>query len=49
MSAVPMNWHSEIGRDGLQLPHDGLFVAPVMQSKLTGATAAITSAASRCQ
>src|SRR5204862_2678749 len=46
VSLVPLNWISEIGRAGLQLPHDGLAAAPVTQSKSTGATAAITPAAS---
>ena len=46
VSLVPRNWISEIGRAGAQLPHDGLAIAPVTQSKSTGATAAITSAAS---
>src|SRR5690349_4291312 len=43
MSAVPRNWTSVIGRDGAQLPQP----PPTTQSKSTGATAAITSAASQ--
>src|SRR5215472_8238285 len=40
-----MNWISEMGRDGEQLPQEGSLVGPVRQSKFTGAIAAMTSAA----
>jgi hypothetical protein len=35
-----------MGRAGTQPPHEGTFVGPTTQSKSTGATAAMMSAAS---